>query len=287
MEWGAITRESLEEMMAAGLTEMDDSVQAAWHAMRIEPEKWQCSPWGDAGGGFWAVAVKDHQVVWYNDIEDGFNVSPFTRWGTIDEYWCNDTSFAEFLLGLPEAQAAESWSDSMSATTVPSDLEQGGTITRRQTTYWELLSGAGHHWRLHFKSKAELRFDKPVFSHVELVDEHPVLKQYVEPWDQLYYTGQITNPEQLKQLLAERIQTASSGWRSLDDYLWPRADLSKTYGLLLHAPRGIVAIASKLLSELGVRPSVLAFMTPKERLCAVILDTNYVVARAFWFESGE
>jgi hypothetical protein len=27
--------------------------------------------------------------VWFNDIEDGFNRSRFTTYGTIDEYWCN------------------------------------------------------------------------------------------------------------------------------------------------------------------------------------------------------
>jgi hypothetical protein len=30
-------------------------------------------------------------VLWYNDIEDGFNVSRFVQWGEIpsDEYWCS------------------------------------------------------------------------------------------------------------------------------------------------------------------------------------------------------
>jgi len=28
--------------------------------------------------------------VWYNDIEGGFNRSHFTKYGEIDEYFCND-----------------------------------------------------------------------------------------------------------------------------------------------------------------------------------------------------
>jgi hypothetical protein len=28
-------------------------------------------------------------VLWYNDIEDGFNRSLFTVFGTIDDYWGN------------------------------------------------------------------------------------------------------------------------------------------------------------------------------------------------------
>ncbi len=85
MEWTSLTREDLDELISRGLEPMDDAVQTAWTAIRIEPEKWQCSPWGDEGGGFWVVAEKDGQVVWYNDIEDGFNISRFATRGIIDE----------------------------------------------------------------------------------------------------------------------------------------------------------------------------------------------------------
>ncbi len=39
--------------------------------------------------------MKDSLVLWYNDIEDGFNVSRFTTWGAIpdDEYWQRGKSF--------------------------------------------------------------------------------------------------------------------------------------------------------------------------------------------------
>jgi hypothetical protein len=35
--------------------------------------------------------VLDDRVLWYNDIEEGFNVSRFTTVGSIPstEYWCN------------------------------------------------------------------------------------------------------------------------------------------------------------------------------------------------------
>jgi hypothetical protein len=43
------------------------------------------------GGGFWVIAVIRDKVLWYNDIEGGFNVSRFDRYGTIpsDEYRSN------------------------------------------------------------------------------------------------------------------------------------------------------------------------------------------------------
>ena len=60
-----------------------------WEAIRIPPAKWQLHPWGDEGGGFWVVGIIGRSVIWYNDIEEGFNRSSYTTSGVIDEYWCN------------------------------------------------------------------------------------------------------------------------------------------------------------------------------------------------------
>ncbi|WP_337177218.1 hypothetical protein [Paludisphaera sp.] len=60
-----------------------------WDMVRVPPTKWRQSPWGDLGGGFWAVGLIGRQVIWYNDLEGGFNVSPYAEFGTIAKYWCN------------------------------------------------------------------------------------------------------------------------------------------------------------------------------------------------------
>jgi len=36
--------------------------------------------------GFWAVAVMGNKVLWYNHVEQGFNVSVFSSYGCIDKY---------------------------------------------------------------------------------------------------------------------------------------------------------------------------------------------------------
>ncbi|HKF50516.1 MAG TPA: hypothetical protein VKB38_24340 [Terracidiphilus sp.] len=62
-----------------------------WDAISIIPEKWKQNPYGNRGGGFWAVGLIGRVVLWYNDVEDGFNRSQYLTYGTIpdDEYWCN------------------------------------------------------------------------------------------------------------------------------------------------------------------------------------------------------
>jgi hypothetical protein len=54
--------------------------------IKIVSEKWIEQEYGTECGGFWAVGLMGKQVVWYNDIEEGFNVSPFSNYGTIDGY---------------------------------------------------------------------------------------------------------------------------------------------------------------------------------------------------------
>lgn len=55
-----------------------------WEVIRIIPEKWKQSPWGNEGNGFWVVGLIGNSVVWYNDIEHGFNKSKFTNYGEIN-----------------------------------------------------------------------------------------------------------------------------------------------------------------------------------------------------------
>jgi hypothetical protein len=60
-----------------------------WEAVRIPPEKWVQHPYGDGGGGFWVVGVLGSRVVWFNDLEHGFNVSDYKSAGKIADYWCD------------------------------------------------------------------------------------------------------------------------------------------------------------------------------------------------------
>ena len=87
--WKPISLAKLSAMMRVELVDCAPELRAIYANTRIPPEKWTQQPWGDEGGGFWALAVHGDRVLWYNDIEAGFNVSPFSRWGEIGDYVCN------------------------------------------------------------------------------------------------------------------------------------------------------------------------------------------------------
>jgi hypothetical protein len=89
--WDPITLEELNDLIATSVSKMNPVVRDLWDLVRLDrPVKWQLPPYGDEGGGFWVVAVFGQRVIWYNDIEDGFNVSHYSTFGVIDEYWCDN-----------------------------------------------------------------------------------------------------------------------------------------------------------------------------------------------------
>ena len=89
MSWEPISEAELLEQINAAWRRMRASQRHFWEAIRIAPETWAQHPFGDFGGGFWAVGLVGRTVLWYNDIEDGFNRSHYPRYGEIGAYWCN------------------------------------------------------------------------------------------------------------------------------------------------------------------------------------------------------
>ncbi len=89
VNWEPIPEPALLARIGQGCARMSPANQRLWNAIRIAPEKWQQHPYGDAGGGFWAVGLIGPTVIWFNDIEDGFNRSVYSSYGLIDDYWCN------------------------------------------------------------------------------------------------------------------------------------------------------------------------------------------------------
>ena len=87
--WTPISEADLWDEINRGWDRMTLVQRRLWEVVKIPPQKWQQHPWGDHGGGFWAVAILGQTVVWFNDIEGGFNRSRYEQHGIIRDYWCN------------------------------------------------------------------------------------------------------------------------------------------------------------------------------------------------------
>ena len=89
-DWEPISADALLARISQGYARMTQAQQRLWDAIRINPEKWQQHPYGDAGVGFWTIGLIGRTAIWFNDIEEGFNRSVYSAYGVIDDYWCNN-----------------------------------------------------------------------------------------------------------------------------------------------------------------------------------------------------
>lgn len=89
MTWVPITIEEIFEKIHSAENELRGDLLNFWDLIKIDPEKWAEEKYGKEGGGFWVVGLIGRRVIYYNDIEEGFNISDYTTYGTIDNYVCN------------------------------------------------------------------------------------------------------------------------------------------------------------------------------------------------------
>jgi hypothetical protein len=91
MEWEPISLEDLQKHIKNLEFLFAEDQKSFWALIRITPEKWSEETTGEEGGGFWVVAIFGRQVIYYNDIEDGFNISAYPKYGVIQEYYANQS----------------------------------------------------------------------------------------------------------------------------------------------------------------------------------------------------
>ena len=100
MTWTPITIEEILEMINSTENELNGDLLSFWNLIKIDPEKWIEEEYGKEGDGFWVVGLIGKKVIYYNDIEEGFNISDYTIYGTIDEYICNQDDLRIAILNM-------------------------------------------------------------------------------------------------------------------------------------------------------------------------------------------
>jgi hypothetical protein len=89
MTWTPITIEKVYDLILETEKELNGDLLNFWKLIKIYPEKWSEETYGKEGNGFWVVGLIGKKVIYYNDIEEGFNISDYKSYGTIENYFCN------------------------------------------------------------------------------------------------------------------------------------------------------------------------------------------------------
>lgn len=100
MNWDPITLEELSLEISKGEKEMSPENFQFWNEIKFTPTKWTEHEFGNEGEGFWAVAKYKNLVLYYNDIEEGFNISEVEKDGEIKEYGAEQDELQYALIKL-------------------------------------------------------------------------------------------------------------------------------------------------------------------------------------------
>ncbi len=157
-------------------------------------------------------------------------------------------------------------------------------ISNRQTTFWD-FTDQHRTSRVHFRGKSEWHYSQEIVPTFDVVDEHPLLLDYVAPWSDLYVSGAASGGATIVANIGGAANALVNGWRPVSHYLnGGYAALEDGYGLLLRAPQPIVEAAKSVLEHYGVRYSEVPLHGPREPMRALIAGPNWVIADRFRIE---
>jgi len=105
--WTPIEEKEILNLISETELNLDNIQFKIWNSIKIKPEKWSLLPWSDEGNGFWVVGIYNSYAIYYNDIEDGFNISEYREKGILLEYQTYQFELIEIINQINERNQNE------------------------------------------------------------------------------------------------------------------------------------------------------------------------------------
>lgn len=93
MLWKPITKNELEELVNKQFSECSPELREIFEKYRLSFKLAPINRYGNIEGVY-IVARNENEVLYYEDVEDGFNFSLINVEGMILEHWCNQDSLS-------------------------------------------------------------------------------------------------------------------------------------------------------------------------------------------------
>ncbi|MEM1381487.1 MAG: hypothetical protein AAGH41_12770 [Pseudomonadota bacterium] len=81
-----IDERDIFDLLITSQNNLRPSAARLWDAINIHPEAWEFTDSGRSEKRFWVVAILGRSAVWYNHIEEGYVLTPFSKWEKLERY---------------------------------------------------------------------------------------------------------------------------------------------------------------------------------------------------------
>ncbi len=170
---------------------------------------------------------------------------------------------------------------------------EGGEILVAQTTFVEIdcYEGEGSsRLRIHYKGKQEADVKPAHFEGLQILDEHPLLIQYIEPSETIYLSSRVEEKQKFISLLEDAAQRHFHGWRTVYSYVNPgftrRLDelLNEGFGILMDAPKSFADQVLSIAELVGVELHTRSGLLPDKKMQLLLMNEHFVIAEGFTIE---
>lgn len=174
-----------------------------------------------------------------------------------------------------------------------------GEIVKTQTTYLEIVClfapefALFRKYRIHYCGKREFSIAKGEFTTLLLLDNHPLLLEYTEPFVPVQLISAVSDKQLFRKQLESEINQVFGGWRSVEEYNFMPLDkfLEEDYGILMEAPKTFAEAVMKAAQRSGVKLALNERYKLDERYKqkgnsprVLFFDESYIIADDFRVE---
>jgi hypothetical protein len=103
MTWKPATLDDVRKIMKGDLAKCTPQQTAIFRQYSVEPHFSPIVRYGESGFVV-VVAKKSDEVIYWEDVEEGFNISPLGPDGSVLEHWCNQDDLGIALNRLIESR---------------------------------------------------------------------------------------------------------------------------------------------------------------------------------------
>lgn len=95
-DWKPAAIAEVKQILREDLAACDAEQRTAFHRYEVEPYAASIFRYGRPGSVI-VVACRNNEVIYWEDVEEGFNMSPIDENGAILEHWCNQDKLGHAL----------------------------------------------------------------------------------------------------------------------------------------------------------------------------------------------